>query len=515
MQIAVFAAIGQSGIFTLQVGTPPPPPTSLVRASDTWRYHKGTNSPTSGWQTNADATLDSTWATGAGGFGFAADNPNETVQCQTMLSDMYNLYSTFYMRRTLTITVAPNSTQRLLLTMDWDDGFVAYLDGIEVARFNAPGDVGIEPASSAIATNSHESSRGNPENEPQPPMTFDLGTVGNRLPPGPHVLAVLGLNRATNSTDFILIADLVLTGGDVATAQDGYFALVKTNAVVLSGSNTFPNSTRVTVNGVNADFNLANETWSRIHPLEPNMNRLFIAALDPQGHILASTNKDVVSEMSSVPLGGTIVGNTGINASNFVIRLTTNVVIAPDAKLNIGENSVVLIPPNTSIRVQTNGELRTWGLPGRPVYFLPADGVTSWRELSATGSNASLTLLHAEIVAGQVRPLAGSSALLQDCVVRDLTNLPAREVIAAVNAASLTLRRTHFFRFAEVDSRDTPFLAEDCLLERMFVDGFDIKSTNAPLVVRRTTIRYGAVLSGEQDADGVDLGPGNAPEVEN
>jgi hypothetical protein len=350
---------------------------------------------------------------------------------------------------------------------------------------------------------------------PQPPMTFDLGAVGNRLSPGPHVLAVLGLNRATNSTDFILVADLVLTGGDPGAAQDGYFALVKTNAVVLSGSNTFPNSTRVTVNGLNANFNLANGTWSRLHPLDPNMNRLFIAALDARGRILASTNKDVVSEVSSMPLGGTISGgDVGIGASNFVVRLTTNVVIAPGAKLSIGENSVVLIPPNTSIRVQTNAELRTWGTPDRPVYFLPADGATSWGELSAIGQDAQLTLLHAEIVAGQIRPLTGSTALLEDCVVRDLMNVPPREVIAAVNAASLTLRRTHVFRFAEIDSRDTPFLAEDCLLERMFVDALDIKSTNVPLVVRRTTMRHGKVLSGAQDADGVDLGPGNAPLIE-
>src|SRR5687767_1211873 len=85
LQIAVCAAVGPSGIFTLQVGTPPPPPTSLVQASDPWRYHKGTNTPISGWQTTADASLDNTWATGQGGFGFAADNPNETVRCQTML----------------------------------------------------------------------------------------------------------------------------------------------------------------------------------------------------------------------------------------------------------------------------------------------------------------------------------------------------------------------------------------------------------------------------------------------
>jgi hypothetical protein len=136
-------AANEAGIFTLRVGTPPQPPTMLVRSSDTWRYHKGTNSPAFGWQTEADATLDNTWATGGGGFGFAADNPNETVRCETVLSDMFNLYSTLYIRRTFEVAAAPNPTQRLLLTMDWDDGFVAYLDGAEVARVNAPGAVGV------------------------------------------------------------------------------------------------------------------------------------------------------------------------------------------------------------------------------------------------------------------------------------------------------------------------------------------------------------------------------------
>src|SRR5204863_163661 len=44
----------------------------------------------------------------------------------------------------------------------------------------------------------------------QPAMTFDLGAVGTRLPVGTHVLAILGLNQATNSSDFIQIADFSL-----------------------------------------------------------------------------------------------------------------------------------------------------------------------------------------------------------------------------------------------------------------------------------------------------------------
>src|SRR5688572_24127546 len=88
----------QSGVFTVQVGAPAPPPTPLVRFNDTWHLHKGTNAPVSGWQTNADATLDNTWVARGGGFGFATDNPNETIKCQTVLNDMFNFYDTVYIR---------------------------------------------------------------------------------------------------------------------------------------------------------------------------------------------------------------------------------------------------------------------------------------------------------------------------------------------------------------------------------------------------------------------------------
>src|SRR4051794_35837082 len=60
-----------AGVLTVQVGAPAPPPTTLVNHLDTWRWHKGTNAPTVGWQTIADASLDATWGTGAGGFGYA------------------------------------------------------------------------------------------------------------------------------------------------------------------------------------------------------------------------------------------------------------------------------------------------------------------------------------------------------------------------------------------------------------------------------------------------------------
>src|SRR5207249_662379 len=129
--------------FTLQVGAPPAPPTPLVNHADTWRYHKGTNAPQAGWQSIADSALDATWASGNGGIGYA-DNANETSLCQTLLHDMRTNYTTVYLRRSFQISDTIDPDLRLVLTMDWDDGFVAYLDGVEIERALAPGSIGVE-----------------------------------------------------------------------------------------------------------------------------------------------------------------------------------------------------------------------------------------------------------------------------------------------------------------------------------------------------------------------------------
>ena len=178
---------------------------ALVNHGDSWRYRKGTNAPQADWKTAADGSLNAAWLTGNGGFGYA-NNTNETQLCQTLLSDMLNRYTTVYMRRSFTIASPVDSTARLQLTMDFDDGFIVWLDGNYLTnRFVAGAPT--EPAFNTRAnTTGHESSNG--DTGPQAPENYDLGAVGARLGVGTHILAVIGLNTSTNSTDFIQIADL-------------------------------------------------------------------------------------------------------------------------------------------------------------------------------------------------------------------------------------------------------------------------------------------------------------------
>jgi hypothetical protein len=188
-------------LFTASAQTP------LVNYNDTWRWHKGNTTLQSNWKTVADSGLDGTWFASAGGFGYSADNANETNQCRTILSDMRNTYSTVYMRKQFQIVSAVDTNEHLLLTMDFDDGFIAWLDGAYLTSMNSPGAPG-EPAANALATALHESSRGNANGNPQPPSFYDLGPIGARLGVGTHMLAIIGLNEALNSSDLIQISDL-------------------------------------------------------------------------------------------------------------------------------------------------------------------------------------------------------------------------------------------------------------------------------------------------------------------
>ena len=186
--------------------------TPLVNHDDQWQYHKGTNAPQSNWKA-VDTVLDNSWASGRGGFGFGT-TAQETNQCGTLLPDMkgsaVTSYTTLYLRTEFTVTAPAATNLHLFLRMDWDDGFIAWLDGVYLTSYASPG-APAEPAYTAVATNSasggHESSGGQ---TPNPAVTNDLGAVGSRLGSGTHVLALIGLNVSQTSGDFVQVADLYL-----------------------------------------------------------------------------------------------------------------------------------------------------------------------------------------------------------------------------------------------------------------------------------------------------------------
>ena len=95
---------------------------TIINKGDEWKYLIPSQQ-IDNWK--APDFDDSLWDTGASGIGYG-DGDDETV-IQPLTS--------IFMRKEFTID-DPSEIQKMALSMDYDDGFVAYLNGTEIARAN-------------------------------------------------------------------------------------------------------------------------------------------------------------------------------------------------------------------------------------------------------------------------------------------------------------------------------------------------------------------------------------------
>ena len=125
---------------------------------------------------------------------------------QTNLQDvMYGQSSTLLTR--IPFPVEEQSPyESLALSMQYDAGFVAYLNGTEVLRQNAAGAPGAPPSYDATATIER------PLSETLTSQTFDLSQYIRLLRLGEtNVLAIHGLNSSIDDGDFLLLPRLTAT----------------------------------------------------------------------------------------------------------------------------------------------------------------------------------------------------------------------------------------------------------------------------------------------------------------
>ena len=285
--------------------------TFLVKSGDFWRYRKGTNAPPANWKTAPDSALDATWLSGPGGFGYGdADD-------MTILGDMINKYSTVYIRKSFVIASPLEARQRLWLAMDWDDGFIAWLDGVEIARSSNVTDA--EPPYNAVSNPpDHEASGG--DYLPNPSITNDLGWATNRLAPGTHVLALMGLNAAVNSIDLSLIANLFLSleepsvsvGGTLAANTVWSSALGEirvTNSVLVPGGVTLSITAGAKVL-IGSGLSIRALDGGTIHVAGGETNRVYLrpAGANPWGELSArGANSSLVVRQADISGGQTAV----------------------------------------------------------------------------------------------------------------------------------------------------------------------------------------------------------------
>ena len=159
---------------------------TAVYAEDTWNYFVGTTPPPDSWnQLSFDAN---SWNTGPGGFGYA-DGDDNTVIANTL--------SVFF-RKTFNVS-SLEEILSLAIHADYDDGFVIYINGIEILRSANMGDPGSQVTYQQTADTDHEAvmyQGGAPEVFVLYPNELD-----GALSAGENVLAVQVHNVNTTSSD--------------------------------------------------------------------------------------------------------------------------------------------------------------------------------------------------------------------------------------------------------------------------------------------------------------------------
>ena len=154
---------------------------------------------------------DTAWLAGKTGVGY-----DYAGLIQLDVAPMRNVNQTVYARMAFDVADV-TGIDKLVLRLKYEDGFVAYLNGVEVARDNAPDAASLTWNSGALANRD--------DSLAVDAVEFDLTANKGALVQGRNVLAVHGLNAGLTSSDLLILPQLVaieVQQFDLAKVAEGY-----------------------------------------------------------------------------------------------------------------------------------------------------------------------------------------------------------------------------------------------------------------------------------------------------
>ncbi|MGD8499463.1 MAG: chitobiase/beta-hexosaminidase C-terminal domain-containing protein, partial [Phycisphaerales bacterium] len=212
----------------------------LIPTGNIGNNWKGGNEPfnDSGWN-------DATFISGrSGGVGYDENPDYRSYISYDVEAKMNEQYTSAYIRIPFTVNAEDAAGFNFMtLKMKYDDGFVAYLNGAEVARRNFSG----APSWNSRASSGHDDSAA---------VTFEnidiSGSLGS-LQDGGNVLAIHGLNVGTTSSDFLISVQLV-AGESTFTGE-----ILSPSAIEYTGPVTLDESVHIKARV------LSGSTWSALN----------------------------------------------------------------------------------------------------------------------------------------------------------------------------------------------------------------------------------------------------------
>ncbi len=229
------------------------------------------------WRSNIDFD-DTAWTQGTGGVGFERSTGYEAFFEIDVQDAMYGRNASCLIRIPFLVDGDLSSASPLLLRVRYDDGFVAYLNGTEVARRNFDG----EPAWNASAAT---------QNSDIMAIEFEdivLTDAWDLLRPGDNLLAIHALNAGATSSDFLLSAALVTAPGASAT-PDG----VSPTASAYNTPIPLTQSVHVKARALSgASWSALNEAIYAVGPVAENLriSEIMYHPTDPDAEYVELTN---------------------------------------------------------------------------------------------------------------------------------------------------------------------------------------------------------------------------------
>lgn len=163
---------------------------TLINIGDEWQYHIPVADIGDDWK--SEIQNSTSWHTGKSGIGYG-DGDDSTI-IDTCL--------TVYLQKEFTIEDT-SSVKALSLYMDYDDGFIAYINGEEFARSTSMGTPGSPVNFDSPATAYHEAALYKSES------ISEFKIDRNRVKPGSNILAIEVHNKSATSSDLSAIPILV------------------------------------------------------------------------------------------------------------------------------------------------------------------------------------------------------------------------------------------------------------------------------------------------------------------
>jgi hypothetical protein len=155
---------------------------------------------------------DSLWATGLPGFGFDTGTRFDPLILADVEAAMRGVNASAFLRCPFVYDAeeAP-PVETLTLQIRYDDGFVAYLNGVEIARRSAPD----PPLWNSIATEER------PATAAVVLTDIDVTSSASLLRDGTNILAIHALNRAVDDDDLLMAARLKVSS--IPVMAERYF----------------------------------------------------------------------------------------------------------------------------------------------------------------------------------------------------------------------------------------------------------------------------------------------------